>query len=190
MPKTNTNIPHRVPPYRRPIIIVGFALLILIIAGIVFFIFSSQKPAKDPSPVKPEDSSSSEQSPSENQDNGDKPSAEPDQRPPQYEGEDPNTLDELTGRIAYRSIDYDNGIMTVMLSIDQYLSAGGECNLQLVTDDQTAYSTTLPATADVTTSVCGPFEIPITDLASGLYQLEIKISGDGKTGTVQDEIQL
>lgn len=191
MPKTKTNVPHRVPPYRRPIFIAGFIVIVLLIATVVFCITSSRKPQLENDDSKKEDSNSATENKPSSEDNTipDQPD-EPDQRPPQYEGQDPNTLDNLTGHIAYRSINPDNNTMTLMISIDQYINTSGECSLSLKTNGQEVYSDSLPATADVTTSVCGPFEIPISDFSPGLYQLEITISADDKSGTIIDEVQL
>lgn len=182
---------HRIPPYRRPIIVVSFLIILVVAVAVTVIIFMSinrtqeslpEPPAAAPSPVTPVEPS--EETPT---------LPEPEDKVTQYEGDDPNTLHELTGRIAYKAVNREPGYqtLTVSASIDQYLHAAGTCALTLkASSGAEVYSATLPAQADVTTSACGPFEIPISDFSPGTYQIEINISGDDKTGLIAEGVQL
>lgn len=190
MSKSSNHSEHRVPPYRRPIIVVSFLTVLVVAIVVTLIIFMNidrpgqslpepEKPAPTPIVTQPE---------------------EPDNQPPepedkvnQYEGEDPNTLAELTGRVAYKGVNREPNYqtLTVSVSIDQYLQSAGTCVLSLKNANGVeVYSSTLPAQPDVTTSACGPFEVSISGFSPGAYQIEITVSDDNKTGTITDTVQL
>lgn len=192
----STRPAHRVPPYRRPIIVVSF-LILLAIAGIVtVFIFThlyhhentvpeSNSPGASPStPLSPEELTDPDL---------DNLPDDPEDKTVQYEGEDPNTLPELTGHLAYKAVNREANYqsLTVAASIDQYLSDSGTCALRLLNSaGSVVASATLPAQPDVTTSACGPFELSISDLSRGTYRIEITVTGDGKTGLITEGVEL
>ncbi len=182
---TNTKKPtlHRVPVYRRPIFLIVAAILIC--AAIAVFIVLHKNSTQAPS--DPSRDSSTVQ-PSSSTDKVDLPTTDDPEEPEkitQFEGGDPNELEELTGSIAYHGITGDT--LTITASIDQFLSEAGNCKLQLSQNGQLVYSAELPAKADVTTSVCGPFEIPTQNLYSGTYQIRIEVTGNDKFGTIIGE---
>lgn len=188
MPKTKTTSKnqHRVPFYRRPIIVASaLILLVVIVVGVVIFCIHQSQPESGSSPEP------SVQSPLGEQDQGVPSSATPDspnQRPTAYEGEDPNQLEELTGSIPFKNT--TNGVLSISATIDQYLINAGTCTLTLSQNGQSAYTETVAAVADVTTSVCETFHIPTANLPAGSYQIKIIITGDNKTGTIIDEVNL
>ena len=83
-----------------------------------------------------------------------------DHKVPQYEADDPNT------------------------------SAG--CTLRLISRDSgtVVYTATSDAVADVSTSICEPFTISLANLPAGTYQIQIDLSGDGKTGMITDDMEV
>lgn len=182
---------HRVPPYKRPIIIVGFLLILAAVVIATIFIFKSIGVHHDPN------DSTHISNPNQDSDNvskpsGDQPSSleeQPEDKTPQYEGENPNELDELTGVIIYKDIDPENQILHSAISIDQYLQSDGQCVFNLKRDDVIIRTTSAIATQDVTTSVCGPIDIS-TEGLEGTYQIEILLSGDNKRGEILDEITI
>ena len=46
------------------------------------------------------------------------------------------------------------------------------------------------AVADVSTSICEPFTISLANLPASTYQIQIDLSGDGKTGMITDEMEV
>lgn len=115
--------------------------------------------------------------------------AEPEDKVTQYEGEDPNTLAELTGSLTRKGV--DDGVLTIVAVIDQYLHTAGYCTITLKNSaGQTVYSASRDAVPDVTASICDTFEIPTANLASDTYQIEIDLSGDNKRGIITDEVTL
>lgn len=187
MSKLESHSSGRVPFYRRPLVIAAF-LLALIVAGVVtFFILRSNSspdsntPKEGTSSSRPiEGSTSSPQTP--DPDNNPATPDEPDRKVTPFEGEDPNLNNELTGRIAYHGIEQNNLVITA--SIDQYLQSGGECRLELLSGDQKVHSATLSATADITTSVCGPFRVSLKNLSPGEYNIRIIVTSNNKTGLI------
>lgn len=105
---------------------------------------------------------------------------------PQYEGESPNDLDELTGQVRY--MQQSDGFLTVSAMINQYLSENGTC-MMVLTGRKTGktYTATSVAEPDVTTSTCGLLKVALQDVTSDYYDIEIKLEGDGKKGTIKTE---
>lgn len=187
----SSNTAHRIPPYRRPIIVVSFLVVLVAAVAVTLIIFMSINRAQEslPEPDKPTTPAPVVTTPDKNEDQP----PEPEDKVSQYEGEDPNSLGELTGRIAYKGVNREPNYqsLTVSASIDQYLHSDGTCTLSLKdANNIEVYSASLPAQPDVTTSACGPFEVSVSDLASGTYQIEITINGNNKTGLITDVVQL
>ena len=189
MSNKNTQKTHRVPLFKRPIVLVSLAVVLIAAIALTiwaFAHFSHPEPSNPQDPTPSTSSGSNTSQPTDNQ-TGDEQPTEP-ERPSQFEGEDPNKLPELTGSITLNT--HDSDTLTVAVGIDQYLSEPGTCKLDLLQDGRTLRTVELAAIADVTTSGCGPFSVSISDLSPGTYQLRITISGDDKTGTVNGEVKI
>lgn len=185
---------HRTPIYRRPAVIFTFLGLLILVAVIIFFLIKGLQPGEssssesDPS-VAEDDSSWSEETPSVPQNYEDIPETDTwEPKVKQYEGENANQSHELTGSISYQDIDQNKNV-TIYTSIDQIISSGS-CSLSLQRNNNSVYSTTVSAHADITTSICEPISFSAAQLPSGTYQVEINISGDNKTGIINSEVNL
>lgn len=180
---------HRVPPYRRPIIVGGFLLILAIVVIVTVFIFKGINTSHD-------DNTSQNSKPTDsNVDNSDMSDDAPKEPPlenkaPQYEGESPNELDSLTGSIAYIDIDTETQTLHSAVSINQYLENDGQCVFNLKRGEAIIRTASAIATPDVTTSVCGPFSLSVEGLDSGVYQVEIIMTGDNKRGTITSETEI
>lgn len=113
-------------------------------------------------------------------------------RAKQYEGEDPNTLPELTGVITFAGRGQDGKNLEIYTQIDQYLS-GGVCELILMRGDAivdgAGRSTRI--IPDASTSTCEDgFEIPLAQLPAGNYRVIINLSSGGKTGVIEGEANI
>ncbi len=189
MTKTKTNS-HRVPVYRRPVIIIGVLCVMIVVAVLTIIILNLSRSSQS----SQSESSSQPSSPAPSQ--PERPSADQPSTPEtpsdkdilQYEGGDPNDENELSGYVAVKSV--DEGVLTIVASISQYLQSEGSCTLTLYQSGEAAASSTLAALPDVTSSVCGPFEFLVSDLSPGSYIIDIAVSGDGKTGHISDEIEI
>lgn len=176
---------HRVPPYRRPIIVGGFLLILAVVVSITVLVCKnflnndSQHGQNNPDAT---------QQPSDHQ--PEKPS-DPglEDKTPQYEGEDPNLLDKLTGVIVYKDIDTENQVLHSAVTIDQYLQSNGQCIYNLKHDGVVMRTASAVAYPDVTTSVCGPFDLSLDGLSPGNYEIEVVMTGDDKRGIITEELQ-
>ena len=105
----------------------------------------------------------------------------------QYDGENPNETDELSGVVTYAGVAGDKLIIRV--NIDQFLS-GGSCKLRLVLEgDVEVYGDEADIIDSASTATCAGFDVPINGL-SGKYDIYINLSSGGKVGTINGEVSL
>lgn len=105
----------------------------------------------------------------------------------QYEGEDPNKAEELSGAVTYAGV--NNNVLMIAMNIDQFLSEGS-CALSLAQNGNVIYSADAKIVAEVSTSTCDGFNIPLNGLGSGATEIIIKLSSGGKTGTIRGEVNI
>lgn len=192
LPHTTINSKPRRP---RPFIWVIVTLVILIIGGVLVWLFwpsssSQEAPGTTPTPVV-EDAPADDSDQIVTAGEGTTTPAEPDDhKVPQYEADDPNTAAGLTGSVVRKTIQDDT--LTIVAMIDQYLHSTGLCTLRLTSRDSgtVVYTASSDAVADVSTSVCEPFTVTLANLPTGTYQIQIDLSGDGKSGMITDEMEV
>lgn len=181
---------HRVPPYKRPILILGFLVVLTIVVTVTVWLFMSFGAKDDPTHVtNPGGSAIGQDTDQASDDTTPTLPDEPADKAPQYEGADPNLANSLTGHINYTDIDSETQTLHSVVSIDQYLQSDGQCIYNLKRDGVVVRTASAIAMPDVTTSVCEPFSLSTAGL-SGIYQIEITITGDGKQGTITGEVQI
>lgn len=102
--------------------------------------------------------------------------------PEQYDGEDPNNLNSLTGNITH--VGFSDNTLVVRVSIDQYLTSG-TCSL-VVSDGTNTYTEDAALFADATASSCEGFDIPKSKIAnfSNYLEFTINLTSGEKTGTI------
>lgn len=105
----------------------------------------------------------------------------------QYEGEDPNKAEELTGVITYAGLSGDK--LMIRVNIDQFLNSG-ECRLGLRQAGATVYNASARVVDNVTTSTCEGFDIPVSELGVGNTQIIIMVQSGEKTGMITGEATL
>lgn len=188
MPKTKTPTKHRVLLYKRPFVVAIVLILLIVVVAVAIIIYVNRPSITD---SEPDQSPTGTNEPLGTQ-SGQAPSSttpdSPNPKPTPYEGDDPNTLNELTGSIPYQHV--AGNTLTISAMIDQYLTNDGVCELTLTGNQGYSYTTSVVATADVTTSVCEPFQVDLTNFPSDTYQIKIQVTGDGKTGIISGEVQL
>ena len=184
MPQQNKKPMHRVPFYRRPIIVALCLVAIIVIAVIIVLIVKIVS-RDDIQTGEPADETENVLVYGEDDEENDL--APEDQKIiVQYEGDNPNELDYLTGLITYTEV--SDGKLIAMVSIDQYLS-DGVCVAGLRNGSQTATSIEQAIEADASTSHCA-IEMSLAGVSSGKYQLEVVISSGNKTGTLTSNVEL
>lgn len=104
----------------------------------------------------------------------------------QYEGESPDDSQSLTGSINYKNIVADELILRV--TIDQSLSSGS-CQLRLTNAGKTLTKTAL-VIPNPSSSSCQGFNVPVSELGSGAWQIEITVSSGDRSGTIVSSITI
>ena len=171
---------------RKPLLIIGLILLMLLVAFIVAKLLASINANKiDNQTNQGEtvlDSNSTDQ---EEIADSNSPTTT-DKTPIQYEGENPNNLGELTGIISYS--DVINNSLAIRITIDQFLN-DGICELTLNSGSQNIVKTS-NIVANPSSSSCEGFDIPLTELSSGHWNIKVTFSSNNKTGEATGEIDL
>ena len=103
----------------------------------------------------------------------------------QYEGDPPNTQEELTGVVTYAGVNGDN--LMIRVNIDQYLESGS-CEFSLM-QNGVAYSDVANIVGSAATATCEGFNVPVSGLG-GDYEIVIKISSGDKTGTINGKVEI
>ena len=154
-----------------------------------FFPFSSNQPGSDNTINS---TPTSEQT--KPQETSDKATANPNikevekNNPTSYEGADPNESPSLFGVISYQSV--TNGKLAIRTTIDQIVRSGA-CELSL-TNSKTGKVVYKQAQIIInpSSSTCEGFDIPLTELGSGAWQIKINLSGQGKAGVIEGSVQI
>ena len=105
----------------------------------------------------------------------------------QYEGEDPNLSEELSGSVTYAGV--LNNRITIRVNIDQYLS-DGSCALNLISNGNTVYSESAKVVNSASTATCEGFDVPVSNVGTGAYGIEIEISSGEKSGIIKGEVEI
>ena len=105
----------------------------------------------------------------------------------QYEGDDPNEAEELTGAVTYAGVSGD--ALMIRTNIDQYLS-DGKCELTLMRSGATIYSSIANIISSVATSTCDGFDVPVAELGGGGVDIIINISADERVGTLRGKADI
>ncbi len=185
--KNKKSLKHRVPFYRRPIVVVSCLAAIVLIALLVVLIVKmvSSNTERENQPTEETENALVYSEDGDKDEENDLP-PEDQKVIMQYEGENPNELDHLTGLITYTEV--KDGTLVAMVSIDQYLG-NGTCVANLKNDGGIAASAEQAIEADASTSHCGPITVNLAGASGGKYQLEVVISSGGKTGTITSNVE-
>lgn len=107
--------------------------------------------------------------------------------PVQYEGEDPNLEEGLTGVVTYAGV--TDGKLMVRVNIDQYLDSGS-CELVLMSANATVYNMAAGIVGSASTASCAGFDVPVSELPSGKLQIIVYLNANGKTGEIKGETNI
>lgn len=108
----------------------------------------------------------------------------------QYEGEDPNNSEKLTGVVTYTGrIGGEGSDIQILTNIDQFLS-GGTCEITISQNGKTVYSGNSGIQPGVSTSSCDGFVVPGSAIGNGAAQININLSSGDRTGTITTEVTL
>ena len=105
----------------------------------------------------------------------------------QFDGENPNEKDEITGVVTYAGINGDN--LMIRVNIDQYLT-DGNCALKLLKNNETVYEETVGVIDAAATATCKGFNVAKSDFMNGKISIKILVTSGEKTGTIEGEVNL
>ena len=105
----------------------------------------------------------------------------------QYDGEDPNTKEELSGAITYTGVSGDK--LMIRVNIAQYLE-DGECTLSLIRSGSTIYSNSAGIVANASTATCEGFDVLVDGIGGGTMEILINLNAGGKNGTIRGEVNV
>lgn len=110
-----------------------------------------------------------------------------DKKVKQYEGGDPNSVDELSGVITYTGI--IDGKLIIRTNIDQFLNSG-ECKLSLIDVDEIIFEDTVDIINSASTATCEGFDISMDKVSGDNLKIEIRIEAGNKVGLINGEVAL
>lgn len=105
----------------------------------------------------------------------------------QYDGDDPNKAEELSGVVTYAGV--TDGKLMIRVNIDQYLESG-TCELTLVRGGDTIYNSIASIIGGPSTATCEGFDVPVAGLGGGQIEIKINLSADSRNGTIRGEANI
>ena len=112
--------------------------------------------------------------------------------PPRYEGGNIQDSKTLTGTINGISMAGNN--LSIRVTVNQYISdPDGRCELTLTSPTGATYNYWSDLIQNPQTTSCYGWDIPLSDFGgsiSGHWVAEVKVSGDNRTGTFTEEVDL
>ncbi len=102
----------------------------------------------------------------------------------QYDGEDPNEANELSGAVTFAGVNGEK--LMIRVNIDQYLTEG-KCELTLKKDGANMYNSIANIIGNASTSTCEGFDVPTSELGGGTVEININISAGERSGVIHGE---
>lgn len=115
---------------------------------------------------------------------------EGDKKVVQFDGEDPNENDELSGVVTFAGVSPDGDKLMVRVNIDQFLENGKCVGYIYNGDDSVIYESEVGIEASASTSTCKGFDISTDGLGTGKKKIVIKLESNGKTGKIVGEADI
>ena len=109
------------------------------------------------------------------------------ERVPQYDGDDPNVSEALTGAITYAGV--NGGKLIVRVNIDQYLEEG-TCGLVLSRGGAELYSESASVVGGPSTSTCEGFDVPVDELGNGEVRIIVNLESGSKKGEIMGGVTI
>ena len=108
--------------------------------------------------------------------------------PEKYEGQDVNKLEKLTGAITYSAKTADK--YRIRVNIDQFLKLPGTCMLSVISAGKVMYTDYVNIISNPSSGSCEGFDIPLTKLSPGEYDIKIEINANQKTGIIEGKVTI
>ena len=108
--------------------------------------------------------------------------------PEKYEGQDVNKLEKLTGAITYSAKTTDK--YRIRVNIDQFLKLPGTCMLSVISAGKVIYNDYVNIISNPSSGSCEGFDIPLTKLSPGEYNIKIEVNANQKTGIIEGKVTI
>lgn len=108
--------------------------------------------------------------------------------PEKYEGQDVNQLEKLTGTITYSAKTTDK--YRILVNIDQFLKLPGTCTLSVISAGKVVYNDYVNIISNPSSGSCEGFDIPLTKLSPGEYNIKIEVNANQKTGIIEGRVTI
>jgi len=108
--------------------------------------------------------------------------------PEKYEGQDVNQLEKLTGTITYSA--KAANFYRIRVNIDQFLKLPGTCMLSVISDGKVVYTDYVNIISNPSSGSCKGFDIPLTKLSPGEYNIKIEVNANQKTGIIEGKVTI
>ena len=108
--------------------------------------------------------------------------------PEKYEGQDVNQLEKLTGTITYSAKTTDK--YRILVNIDQFLKLPGTCMLSVISAGKVVYTDYVNIISNPSSGSCEGFDIPLTKLSPGEYNIKIEVNANQKTGIIEGKVTI
>ena len=110
------------------------------------------------------------------------------QTPKQYENTDTNPTTKLTGFITYSGKNDNN--LTIRITINQLLKETGTCTLTLTSTNGQKIERTATTIDNPSSATCQGFDIPLSEIPVGDYQINIDIKTAHQNGNIKGSITI
>jgi len=108
--------------------------------------------------------------------------------PQSYESSDKTDSPSLDGVINFKSV--ANDMLTIRATINQSISAG-TCSLTLTrTTDKKQVLKSAEIVQNPSSATCKGFDVPVSELGSGKWNIVIEVTSGNKTGKISGEITI
>lgn len=105
----------------------------------------------------------------------------------QYDGDDPNGSDGLSGVITYAGVTDD--YLTIRVNIDQYLT-DGECKLSVLSGDSLIHEEVVEIVSGPSSSSCNGFDVPVGIIGGGRFEVVVDFESDERRGAVREGVEV
>lgn len=169
---------------RHPALIVA-CILVFLVAGLGAYWFLTRYSENNSTETTEEKTSESSEVVEEVEENTEAEVEVEEEETTQYEGDNANTYEELTGAISSASV--MRGNLSVYITIAQSLT-DGSCTLILKNGNE-EMNYTADITMDVQTAMCN-FEEDVSQLTSGTWQIEVLLESGERVGSLTGEVEI
>lgn len=104
-----------------------------------------------------------------------------------YEGNNPNNAGGLTGVLTYAGVNGE--YLMIRVNIDQYLTSG-KCELGITQNGAVVYGETVNIVSAASTATCEGFNVPVSAIGSGDFEVEIRLNSGEKNGVIKGGVSI